>query len=837
MKNLKKALSIFMALCMMLVSVQCISAFATADSLTKLEKDVTDFSGRLSVEEPSAADLEAYEGFVSAFKALSADEKEAMDIFAFDKLYHLAFDREKQISIKNNPELSRYDSQHSINAHAQLVTALGGLPAYTDAAVTLAATLGSDTVAAADKVAAFGAASKNARIYAGLYKADSSAFTTEIGSGIAKGFELAVNAAAADLLAAEPFGEAEITKPDRPYASDYPGGRDDPDYIRDYDAYWAAEVAYNQRDAREQSYKAELNLRAMAQVSAVATEYAAAAKVTKALVDAKAAYAADKKNTQPAADAVKAYEALTGFDAKVIGKLSYKFFYEATVYSSFVSVSGKSVNDLYKACIDIGNAIKVDDFVALISSMSEPYTRANIDAAKAAYGEVPSSLTGTIPSEIMDKYKAILASVGPDDPSEEQPDLSNMPSTEVKYPIAERKVVPTAESLYKSILALAGSDEATFSEDIKKAVFSSSFIGTVVSWLYPTLWNASSIVAYTPASVGSQLTEEKYAKAVEKLNAATSRDDNGGEIKNIEDWNNVSFENGDFGFEDGDKEAFLDALSATFRRISVIGLIIKLENSVGTSDGTYSYGAYEELVSVFEALDLDGIYSSHEYTLGVEGVEFNRKMDARVRPILVPIANLVEKFANDPVNTLLDVLPKLGYAVDSGLLNTQVNKLISKVRMIKIGEVDLTAKGLFGIINKSFTAEDASVKLVLSEDNFVAFIHDLAGCGTYAVRPSIARGTAYRAGIDSNEAAALIVTWNYLYGELVSADNVAAISGVIDSLETADFVKSVAKGLVSAVAKVKSGTAFRVVAIATIPLKVIAFVKNVVDRVIGIIKK
>jgi len=36
MKNFKKSLSIFMALCMMPVSVQCISAFATADSLAKL---------------------------------------------------------------------------------------------------------------------------------------------------------------------------------------------------------------------------------------------------------------------------------------------------------------------------------------------------------------------------------------------------------------------------------------------------------------------------------------------------------------------------------------------------------------------------------------------------------------------------------------------------------------------------------------------------------------------------------------------------------------------------------------------------------------------------------
>lgn len=52
MKNFKKSLSIFMALCMMPVSVQCISAFATADSLAKLEEDVTAFDGKLSVAEP-----------------------------------------------------------------------------------------------------------------------------------------------------------------------------------------------------------------------------------------------------------------------------------------------------------------------------------------------------------------------------------------------------------------------------------------------------------------------------------------------------------------------------------------------------------------------------------------------------------------------------------------------------------------------------------------------------------------------------------------------------------------------------------------------------------------
>ena len=52
MKNFKKSLSIFMSLCMMPVSVQCIGAFATADSLAKHEEDVTAFDGKLSVAEP-----------------------------------------------------------------------------------------------------------------------------------------------------------------------------------------------------------------------------------------------------------------------------------------------------------------------------------------------------------------------------------------------------------------------------------------------------------------------------------------------------------------------------------------------------------------------------------------------------------------------------------------------------------------------------------------------------------------------------------------------------------------------------------------------------------------
>ena len=133
---------------------------------------------------------------------------------------------------------------------------------------------------------------------------------------------------------------------------------------------------------------------------------------------------------------------------------------------------------------------------------------------------------------------------------------------------------------------------------------------------------------------------------------------------------------------------------------------------------------------------------------------------------------------------------------------------------------------------KALTADEKDKMDIIAFDK----LYHLA-LGTYTVRSSVARGTAYRAGLDSNKAAALIVTWNYLYGELVSAGNVASIKGFIDGLEVAGIVKSLAKGLVSVVAKVKSGTAFRFVAFVNILLKVVVVIKNVVAKVIGIIKK
>ena len=844
MEKLKKHLSVFLALCLTLVYLPLIPVYASG-TLADVEKRIEAFDGALNTAEPDVDVLAEFEKIVGMYKTLSAEEKEHMDVLLFDKLYHKSIDREKQISIINNPNLKSYDKKHMTNASEQTKASLGGLPAYMDEAETLYGTLNSKTTSSEDKLSAFSAASVNARIYAGLYSSNYKMFNSALASYPAKGFETVVNALAKDMLKAEPFGEAVIKKPSKPNAKNYTDGVNDPEYIKAYDAYWEQETAYQLRSAREKNYSAEINLKAMAQVSAAAPEYDPAVDAVNALIEAKTAYDNDKNNTAPAAAAVEKYNALTAMQKLIVDKLSYSFMFTAVSKGSYYSVSGMTAAKLYTACNDVGNAYFVDEFIKVINSIDEPYTREDIENAKSAYALIPSTLISSIPAEILAKYKAVLASIKPDVPSDEKPDISNMPHTDIDYPVSEDMTYKTARNLFNAVLAFTGSDQQTFASDIETKVFSSEFIGTVVKWLYPLLGNASSLVAYSPADLASKLTEDKYALAAEKLDAAATRDEKGKVVKELADWDKVEFVNGDFGFENGDKEAFLDALSACFRQLSLIDIVIKLENSIDTGAGTYTYGGYEDLIPVFEALDLDGIISSDEYTKAVNASSSALKMDASVRPILVPVANLIEEFAQAPLDTILDVLPKLGYAVSSGLLNDQINTLLSKVKMISISPPDLTSEGLFDILDgklndliksKIIKDENSEIKIDFNKDAFVTLLSDLAGCGDYTVRDSLTRGTLYRAGIDSNKSGALALVWDYVYGVVADKNNTSAFKTVAGALDVASPVKGIVSVIVMIAPRMNSKSVFKIVSFATAILHFVAVVKPYIEDLINVIK-
>lgn len=90
--------------------------------------------------------------------------------------------------------------------------------------------------------------------------------------------------------------------------------------------------------------------------------------------------------------AVDVYEVLT--------ELEKKFFYSTSDYVYAVitkntetwSTSGYNAEKVYDTCVDIMNIKYVNEFIELIESIEEPYTRADIDSAKAIYTSLHSHI-------------------------------------------------------------------------------------------------------------------------------------------------------------------------------------------------------------------------------------------------------------------------------------------------------------------------------------------------------------------------------------------------------------------------------------------------------------
>lgn len=90
------------------------------------------YEGKVSVSQPTEADLKGYNEILSAYAGLTNEEKSQVDLFMFDKMLHLILDREKQVSIQNNPDVASYNKQHYINAEVAAENILGavGYAAY-----------------------------------------------------------------------------------------------------------------------------------------------------------------------------------------------------------------------------------------------------------------------------------------------------------------------------------------------------------------------------------------------------------------------------------------------------------------------------------------------------------------------------------------------------------------------------------------------------------------------------------------------------------------------------------------------------------------------------------
>lgn len=457
-------------------------------------------------------------------------------------------------------------------------------------------------------------------------------------------------------------------------------------------------------------------------------------------------------------------EAFAGLSQAVNGVLSSGMQFVADVQNTQNAPRGKEA---------------IDNFLAAMDQVTEPYDNADIALVKPLYEKLSYFDKKKLSQEIKDKYAAIMAAVGPNVPGKEQPDLSVYTESAVAYPknVSREQVeraLPKLEGFVNSTINMAaGKDLQTL---ISEGLYTNQTVLDLCKAIYPAITNAVPFLKLPPSVLADSLTEEKFAGAVQALKAAGN------------DWNAVVIASGDFGFQDGDKDGFLDAASAIFRPLAIVTLFLPFENQADPKNGTYIYGIYEDLIPIFEMLDAEGVLSSPDYTAEVlrrANGDSNAAMDARIRLILDPVFSLVDRFAEKPVDTVLTVLPKLAYLIDSGILNTQVDKILARLqKLVPSLKVDLSTKGLYAMIAPSLQEIDLNgIKLSFLQDEaaFTSFITEMSGCGEAAVKDSVESDNIYRLGINADTCDSFVVLFSLLYNEIASPANIASLRAAVDA--------------------------------------------------------
>ena len=826
----KKLLSVVLAL-VMVFSAMSAALVAFAASPEDVVERINAFDGTTG-SKATEEDIKEFESIAAEYKALTDAQKDELDITATGKLFKLAFDRGQVVKAEEAGDdfyakyvladeyadevLGRTDNADKAQKYWETfcetkVTVGGKEIAIKDAKATdIQADTEGVIAAAFEKAAAdYKALGAGARYLPFLYY--SSSYTSGDNKGLAvyyKNFSSPYDAIKefydyykAVKEAENPFTEVAPSWQDK---EKYPGGISDPQYKAD-------KAAYDDRKEQAQSAWCEYAWEKIADIDTVLLKNVYDLGVE--MVNLLERYVKDSSSvTGEELSAVYAkYEALSETDAFVFSKSNYVSYKYVDTYGL---VSFKDVASTIKGLV---GAPRVEAFIAAVNGATEPYTREAVQKAIDAYNQVFSESYSQIPAEVMDKFEDMIANMPA---SEEKPVLPDWTRPDLKYPeeVGEKRtalLIETLDNMINNLIKQQGYD--SIRDILAKELYTNYTVAMIPQALYPMLEQllndngagmAVGFLKITPQKLAAAMDEEKFAKARDLFNSLVPE----GESDSTACWANLDLtkvENGTFGFQDGDREGFVNALAAVLRGLTVpltSGLLaIDFTNEVKVPNVTY--GIYENLLPVLEALDIEGLMTSKEYTDNFNATEGNAKGDAAILPILNPIFDLVEnKLSAAPLSTLVDLLPKLAHVLNDNILNDQLQLIIANnLGMIGSFAGDMLAglkiepSMIIGLVNSllgNLQIGDVTLSLKLSDPDWVL----LASTAKPVVKDSVTADNAYRVGFETNKSDAFLVTFRYLYENITEANNLASIKKAISSLVTDPSITQVIDQVLGSIA-------------------------------------
>ena len=271
--------------------------------------------------------------------------------------------------------------------------------------------------------------------------------------------------------------------------------------------------------------------------------------------------------------------------------------------------------------------------------------------------------------------------------------------------------------------------------------------------------------------------DEKFSGAAEKLQKALADG-----ISTVPDLleNGIEFTSADFGFADGDAYGFLDALVCSLLEICAQ---INVRNVLGdftdsTKGGAYVVGNYNLFIPLYELLELEPIDSA-AFTERVTAAENAKdpfgesRLRAAANLTLKPVADLLTKIENKGMTAVIDLLPKLLYALDSGMVNDLVCDLLRDKNLYYmfqfndlIADMDLNTDLVWEIIDKKYITGTEDEKagfdfdqngekeatLPLTKEQFDALAKQLAYAADPIVKSSVSATQKNRLALKTDDA-------------------------------------------------------------------------------------
>ncbi|MGN0561206.1 MAG: hypothetical protein ACI4K6_00180 [Candidatus Fimenecus sp.] len=536
---------------------------------------------------------------------------------------------------------------------------------------------------------------------------------------------------------------------------------------------------------------------------------------------------------------IAAYEDLSAYEQKVVSTLTFKSFSFANQNSKGTwTTTQVTTAQLYAKCVDARNIVYVQEFEAWLATIDLSKVDNSVVAeALARFGEIPASVRSQISEEAQAIYQDVLSKYDPVKPltpgaydyaleiAAHNADLTRVTMPDSKY-ATEAGVDAAMAELDTLLYQLLGTqiEGLDAEQGLSATLFTNATVGKLLC-LYDTLYNSEINVDAmgmtlnvgpilgaegTPSKLAKLITDSETEFAAAKAKLATAPTDT------TADYHTMTWENGDWGFQDGDKEGFKNAVACVLRPLAkvldtgvlMISQILKLPN-YNAENGDYCYGAYEELIPALESIGLD-MPSSAQYTADYEAALAQSKeksYSALLYPVIDAVVDLLDEFSAAPVETLVKYLPQVGYTIDSGILDESVKNTLNKSTILSglTSSLDLSGDG----INNMLTAEPLQIEL--SEGNTISIqLRDvnwyaLSHCGTAYCADSVRADNIYRVGIEADKVKTFSVLYYYLYDILFTEPNLSSLKeGVKNESAVVGFVASPVLNSIAKMGKVDS---------------------------------